>query len=146
VKTSEYKYKVLDPLKLTKDTEYATLGPIAIILTLQQTFGRLISTQDWPALANQLPQSNTSSATPLKTNMGMKLSQSTVKSASSAVIHCFLCQENHHIRDCPKKKGKLENQKTRGFEAWKYVEPKDLNSTITEAQGLTWKFCTKFVC
>jgi hypothetical protein len=54
VKTLKYKYKVLDPLKLTKDAEYATLGPIAIISTLQQTYGRLISTQDWPALANQL--------------------------------------------------------------------------------------------
>jgi hypothetical protein len=40
----------------------------------------------------------------------------------------------------------LENRKTRGFEAWKYVEPKDLNSTITDAQGRTWKFCTKCVC
>jgi hypothetical protein len=105
VKTLEYKYKVLDPLKLTKDAEYATLGPIAIISTLQQTYGRLISTQDWPALANQLPQSNTSSVTPLKTNMQMKSSQNTVKSASSAVICCFLCQENHHIRDCPKNRG-----------------------------------------
>jgi hypothetical protein len=35
---------------------------------------------------------------------------------------------------------------TRGFEAWKYVESKDLNSTITEVQGRTEKFCTKFVC
>jgi hypothetical protein len=105
VKTLEYKYKVLDPLKLTKDAEYATLGLIAIISTLQQTYGRLISTQDWPALANQLPQSNTSSVTPLKTNMQMKSSQNTVKSASSAVICCFLCQENHHIRDCPKNRG-----------------------------------------
>jgi hypothetical protein len=69
---------------------------------LQQTYGRLISTQDWPALANQLPQSNTPSVTPLKTNMRMKSSQNTAKSASSAVIRCFLCQENHHVRDCPK--------------------------------------------
>jgi hypothetical protein len=146
VKTLDYKYKVLDPLKLTKDAEHATLGPIAIISTLQQTYRLLISTQDWPALANQLPQSNTSSVTPLKTNMQMKSSQNTVKSASSAVIRCFLCQENHHIRDCPKKPGKLENRKTRGFEAWKYAEPKDLNSTITDAQGRTWKFCIKCVC
>jgi hypothetical protein len=98
VKTLEYKCKVLDPLKLTKDAEYDTLGPIAIISTLQQTYGRLISTQDWPALANQRPQSNTSSVTPLKTNMRMKSSQNTLKSASSAVIRCFLCQENHHIK------------------------------------------------
>jgi hypothetical protein len=66
MKTLEYEYNGLDPLKLTKDAEYATLGPIAIISTLQQTYGRLISTQDWLVLANQLPQSNTSSVTPLK--------------------------------------------------------------------------------
>jgi hypothetical protein len=98
VKTLEYKYKVLDPL---------------------------ISTQDWPALANQLPQSNTSSVIPLKTNIQMKSSQNTAKSASSSVFCCFLCQENHHIRDCPKnraswrikrledlKLGSMSNQRT----------------------------------
>jgi hypothetical protein len=102
VKTLEYKYKVLDPLKRNKDAGYATLGPIAIISTQPQTYGHLNSTQDWPALANQLPQSNTSSVTPLKTNMRMKLPQNTVKYSSSVVICCFLCQENHHIRNCPK--------------------------------------------
>jgi hypothetical protein len=97
------------------DAEYATLGPIAIISTLKQTYGRLKSTQDWPALANQLPQSNTSSVTPLETNMRMKLSHNTVKSASSAVICCFSCQENHHIRDCPKNR-----------ESWRFERLEDL--------------------
>jgi hypothetical protein len=54
VKTMEYRYKVLDPLQLTKDPEYVTLGPIALISTLQQAYGRLISTHDWPALATKL--------------------------------------------------------------------------------------------
>jgi hypothetical protein len=75
----------------------------------------------------------------------MKLSQNTVKSSSTAVIHCFLRQENHHIETSLKKE-KLENRKTRGFEAWKYVEPKDLNSLITDEQGRNWKLCTKCVC
>jgi hypothetical protein len=44
------------------------------------------------------------------------------------------------------KQGKLENKKTKGFEAWKYVKPKDLNSTITDAQGRIWKFFPKHVC
>ena len=29
VKSLQYKYKVLDPMKLTKDPEYSALGPIA---------------------------------------------------------------------------------------------------------------------
>jgi hypothetical protein len=109
VETLGYKYKVLDPLKLTKDAEYATLGPITIISKLQQTYASSISTQDRPALTNRIPQSNTSSVKHLKTNMRVKLSQNTVKSASSSVIRCFLCQENHHIRVFPTKQGKLEN-------------------------------------
>jgi hypothetical protein len=98
VEALEYKYKVLDPLKLTRDAEYAILGPIASILTLQQTYLRLISTQDWPALANQLPQSNTSSVTPLKTNMRLKFSQNAMKYASISVICCFLCQKLSYTR------------------------------------------------
>jgi hypothetical protein len=51
VKTLEYKYQVLDPLRLTKDPDYATLGPIGILATLQHSYGRLIATHDWPTVA-----------------------------------------------------------------------------------------------
>jgi hypothetical protein len=34
-KTLEYKYQVLDPLKLIKDPDHPILGPIGLILTLQ---------------------------------------------------------------------------------------------------------------
>jgi hypothetical protein len=46
------------------------------------------------------------------------------------------------IQETAQKQGKLENLKIRGFEGWEYVEQKDLNSTITDAQGRSWKFCT----
>jgi hypothetical protein len=64
VKALEYKYQVLDPLRLTKDPNYATLGPIAILATLQHSYGQLIATHDWPAVTYHLPQSNNLTATP----------------------------------------------------------------------------------
>jgi hypothetical protein len=39
VKTLEYKYQVLDPLRLSKDPDFATLGPIAILSMLQHSYG-----------------------------------------------------------------------------------------------------------
>ena len=29
---------------------------------------------------------------------------------------------------------------------WKYIEPKDLKTTITDMRGRNWKFCTKYKC
>jgi hypothetical protein len=55
VKEMEYKYKVLDPKSIKADPDYKTYGPIALIATLQQAYGRLISFHDWPALALKLP-------------------------------------------------------------------------------------------
>jgi hypothetical protein len=69
VKTLEYKYQVLDPLKLTKDPDYPILGPIGLLSTLQNAYGRLVATQDWPAVAYQLPQGNNSTTT---SNIRMK--------------------------------------------------------------------------
>jgi hypothetical protein len=69
VKTLEYKYQVLDPLKLIKDPDYPSLGPIGLISTLQNAYGQLIATQDWPAVAYQFPQGNHSMAT---SNVRMK--------------------------------------------------------------------------
>jgi hypothetical protein len=39
---------------------------------------------------------NVRDISPTKTNMQMKLSQNTEKSASSAIIRCILYKENHH--------------------------------------------------
>ena len=147
VKTMEYRYKVLDPLQLTKDPEYVTLGPIALISTLQQAYGRLISTHDWPALATKLPESNYSS-------------DSKAAGRPRPSIKCFRCQGDHHIRDCPKNKqtkmdkpaastsgdSKKSDAPSRALAAWKYVEPKLLTVPVVDAEGKEWKFCTKCKC
>ena len=72
VKAMEYKYKVLDPLKLTKDPEYVTFGPIHLLATLQQVYGRLIATHDWPALSTKLPQSNVAITAMPSSNIQLK--------------------------------------------------------------------------
>lgn len=156
VKTLEYKYKVLDPKELTKDPAYSTYGPIAILSILQQAYGRLLSTHDWPALATKLPQSNHVSAPP-KANIQLqpKASGSSMTTNSSSSIKCFRCQGPHHIRDCPRKAversnkpidGAVTPRATHPLAPWKYLEPKDLSQTVTDAQGRIWKFCTKCKC
>jgi hypothetical protein len=116
VKSIEYGYQVLDPLALTRDPSYVTLGPIALLSTLQHAYGRLSTTQDWPALAYQLPQSNNSQT---KSNLRM-LPQSQVGKASfKPTMRCFLCQENHHIRDCPKTLNNESNKQSNAIEEWK---------------------------
>lgn len=104
VKETEYKYKVLDPKAIKSDTDYKTYGPIALISTLQQAYGRLISFHDWPALALKLPESNNVSA-------GHKSSD-----GGTDTRKCFRCQGDHLIKDCPlqiadnKKKDKSKNK------------------------------------
>jgi hypothetical protein len=53
-----YNYKILDPKKLTQDSEYGIYGPIPLLAIMQQTYGRLIATNDWPALSAKFPESN----------------------------------------------------------------------------------------
>ena len=58
VKQMEHKYKVLDPRKILQDPQYNKLGPIGLISTPYEMYGRLVTDHDWPALATKLPQSN----------------------------------------------------------------------------------------
>ena len=84
VKEMEYKYKVLDPKAMKADPDYKTYGPVALISTLQQAYGRLIASHDWPALALKLPESNNASST-----------------SGGDSRKCFRCQGDHLIKDCP---------------------------------------------
>ena len=142
VKNMEYKYKILDPKQLTHDPEYGVYGPIPLLAIIQQTYGRLISTNDWPALSTRLPESNIAFKRP------------TTFQKSNVTIRCFRCGENHHIRNCPLRgpdrpvNGINSNPTSvsKGLAPWKYIEPKDLMSTVTDQQGRIWKFCTKCTC
>jgi peptide methionine sulfoxide reductase MsrB len=85
----EYKYKIMDPKQLTQGSEYGIYGTIALLAVIQQTYGQLIATNDWPALSINLPESNIAFKTPTSTKL------------SNTTIRCFRCGENHHIRNCP---------------------------------------------
>jgi hypothetical protein len=137
----EYKYKIMDPKQLTQDSEYGIYGPIALLAVIQQTYGRLIATNDWPALSINLPESNIAFKSPTSTKL------------SNTTIQCFRCGENHHIRNCPqpdKRRNATSTYQTgsnsKGLAPWKYIEPKNLSSTITDQHGKVWKFCTKCMC
>jgi hypothetical protein len=46
VKDMEYKYKMTDQGKMSQAPSYCTLGPLALIATIQQAYSRLLSFQD----------------------------------------------------------------------------------------------------
>ena len=137
VKTMEHKYKVLDPRTILKDSDYPKYGPVALISTLHEMYGHLISDHDWPALATKLPQSN------------------------NAKDVYFRCKGPHHVKDCPKKGKSKDKSKDKDKEndlpaakrakatlpaCWRYLEPKDLTKPLVDDDGRSWKFCTKCVC
>jgi hypothetical protein len=154
VKEMEYKYKMTDPGKMSQDYSYCTLGPLALIATIQQAYSCLLSFQDWPALVSALPQSN---------NVSSSSSPHVTYTAPLPFSRkCYRCGGDHHMRDCPKSSDKhgfrerkdkvLTPRKDRSgvrdrvdLPGWRYVEPKDLNTTIVE-DGKTWKYCTKCTC
>jgi hypothetical protein len=152
VKNMEHKYKMLTPDQLLTDSDYDKLGPIGLISTLHDIYGRLVTDRDWPALADKLPQSNNAPAAPA----------SRPAYTGSHDIRCFRCGGPHHIKDCPKlRKTKDKVDKSdRGdkdteplpkkpkteLPAWRYAEPKDLTKPLVDEDGRKWKFCTKCVC
>jgi hypothetical protein len=155
VKDMEYKYKMMDPGKMTKDSKYSELGPLGLLSSIQQSYSRLLSFQDWPALASKLPESNNAAAANIK---------ALDSSGSGGERKCFRCGGDHHVRDCPKKaadkankdkdkdKGKSDSDapaqnkpKTDELPAWRYLEPKDLTVPLVDS-GRSWKFCTKCKC
>ena len=137
VKQMEHKYKVLDPRKICDDPEYSMYGPIALITTLHEIYGRLLTDHDWPALATKLPQSNNVTATSTSAKTG----------GDKPDINCFRCKGNHHVKECPKKRNKDRDgdkaaDKSAGepsakkakssLPAWRYVEPKDLATALVD--------------
>ena len=96
VKQMEHKYKVFDPRKILADVEYDKFGPIELISTLHEIYGRLLTDHDWPAMATNLPQSNNATA-----HSSAKTGD---KAGDKSDIKCFRCKGNHHVKECPKKR------------------------------------------
>lgn len=99
VKEMKYKYKVLDPKAMKSDPDYKTYCPVALISTLQQAYGRLISFHDLLALLalTLLPESNNAFAGSAETK-STNGSGSTINDS----LKCFRCQGDHLlIKDCP---------------------------------------------
>ena len=159
VKQMEHKYKVLDPRKILTDPSYDKLGPIGLISTLHEIYGRLLTDHDWPALATKLPQSNNATAPAA----GSSTTSVSKGAGEKREIICFRCKGSHHIKDCPQpSKGKNKDRdgdkdaatssdapaakkiKT-ALPAWRYIEPKDLTIPVIDADK-KYKFCTKCIC
>jgi hypothetical protein len=55
VKDMENRYKLSDPRAITRDKEYARLGPIGLIAWSQKLHATFVADHDWSALATKLP-------------------------------------------------------------------------------------------
>jgi len=147
----EYEFKLVDPATMAKDTRYSTLGPIGLLGKIQEEYGRLLSDNDWPALATKLPEVNYSSDGAKKID-----SKTTDKPESNTSLGqgmdqrvCFKCGSPDHLANkCPQKAttgnstpshggGQQRSKKAR----WKLVKPADPLTTITDEKGRVWKHC-----
>jgi hypothetical protein len=90
VKTMEDRYKLSDPRALSRDKDYATIGPIGLISWSQKLHATFLADHEWPVLATKLPSANYA-----------RTGQDQTKRA------CFECGDPDHMRpDCPKLKAK----------------------------------------
>lgn len=162
VKTMEDRYKLSDPRALSRDKDYASLGPIGLIAWSQKLHATFLADHEWPALATKLPSANYA-----------RTGQDQTKRA------CFECGDPDHMRpDCPKLKAKrdkgaeqstmatddtappAEKRSTRRggggggsnsrdptpLAAWKYIEPKDSTKEHPDSNQKPWKWCSKCKC
>jgi hypothetical protein len=147
VMTSEMEYELTDPRLFAADKLHTKLGPLAIIAVMQAAHGMLLSQHRWPALTATLPQSNASA-----------VSGSTATGPVLNGRRCFSCQGEHLVRDYPlpapagasigaagTSTGAPSRTRT-ALAAWKYVKLALLTVPRVDAQGKTWKFCTKCKC
>jgi hypothetical protein len=122
VKRLEYKYKVFDPLKLTKYVEYFTLGPISTTTDLRTCNFNTRLARTCQSTSSEQQFSCNSFENEYADEITSEYSENPL------LVQIFvdlLSQENHHIRDCPKnreswrlkrpgylKLGSTSNQKT----------------------------------
>jgi hypothetical protein len=149
---------------LSRDKDYATLGPIGLIAWSQKLHATFLADHEWPALATKLPSANYA-----------RTGQDQTKRA------CFECGDPDHMRpDCPKLKAErdkgaeqstmatddtappppAEKRSTRRggggggansrdptpLAAWKYIEPKDSTKEHPDSNQKPWKWCSKCKC
>ena len=111
VMTMEQEYKLSDPKALISDPNYPLYGPLALIGSVNDTYGRPLSDRPWPALSSKLPQSNNAS------------------NGAPPDVKCFRCQGPHLIKDCikkPKTGSKDDSESKRAKKdkeppAWKFL-------------------------
>jgi hypothetical protein len=147
-------YKLVDPKLITKDAEYATLGPIGIVAWAKKEHTQLVNDHEWPALASKLPESNMA-----ETEMNLSKPSYASKVRDGAAHKCYRCGSADHLRpDCPQppKDGersggppptfKSEERVRKALASWKYIQPHDITKTYPYDDKKEWKFCTKCKC
>lgn len=139
------------------DPNYSVYGPVGICDLMQEEYGRLVQDKDWPALAEEIPQSNNAAASP-----GNSIVTTTRDGPhrNGNGRRCYKCGSEFHLANtCDEENtsgGGTNNPNNnttnvwnvpprQSSNKWKYIHPADENA-IVEIDGVEWKFCNHCRC
>jgi hypothetical protein len=156
VKDMEYKDKMTDSGKMSQDPLYQTLGPLALIATIQQADSCLLSSKiGLPLfqfslraimclhiLLQRAPLQYTVPLPYLFLGNAIGGGRTSCARLSKNLDKPGSCKQK---TDSTPRQDRLVLKDRAALPAWRYAEPKDLNTTIVE-DGRAWKFCTKCTC
>lgn len=102
------KYKLTNPRFIQADPLYSTLGPLAIVATLQQEHSTMLEDLGWPALDLKLPSGNAAPALhdvdTITTDRG--------KNSDGRI--CYICNSEWHLANtCSKRRPRKQRKKHR---------------------------------
>lgn len=165
---------LVDPKSIVRHSDYPTYGPLGLCALIQEEYGELKRSNEWPALTATLPQGNYTGSNGQKNSGGRR---------------CYICDsENHLAPDCTENRSRREgddntesdtgksrartpnpvvppsssgssNPNSNGTgtpntslgsaaapaSIWKYIHPSDKNQKL-EVNGKTYYFCEKCIC
>lgn len=129
-----------DPRLITSHTLYPKYGPVGICAFLQEEYGDLVKTHQWPALQSR-PQGNLSSmdGSGRVGGVGNETKTPTPDPKDSA-------KSGTPSGGAGNPGGGDGPPKIRQRDVWRYSHPADENHTFTNAEGKKYFFCAKCVC
>ena len=166
---------LVDPKSIVRHPDYPTYGPLGLCALIQEEYGELKRSNEWPALTSTLPEGNYSGPPSGRNSLGRR---------------CYKCNSEFHLANdpiCPENSSTRTDEGENGTNSgttnessrsssspstqsssgsgpnnspllpavsgsasapasiWKYIHPADKNQKL-DVNGKTYYFCAKCVC